>query len=117
MDEFGYISWPTMPDGSEFDGRNLLQLHAKHENPFAFNLQALLNEVEETLVLQIMDISMVGSGANRLVCLAIAGNAMQIDIDIDRGLVVSPRTHQLLFCLTATKFTSMSGACGGSTFI
>ncbi|KAM4066067.1 3-hydroxybutyryl-CoA dehydratase [Hirsutella rhossiliensis] len=58
--------WPKMPDGSDFDGRHLLTLVRNGTSPFhnEWDVNLLLQEIEENLGAQVVDIPFVSSGAN-----------------------------------------------------
>ena len=58
--------WPTNPGGSDYDGERLLELARKNENPFqaAWDVNQLLQEVEEKLGTNVIDIRLVSKGSN-----------------------------------------------------
>ncbi|KAE9967859.1 hypothetical protein BLS_006144 [Venturia inaequalis] len=58
--------WPVMPDGSEYDGKQLLTLVRDGRSPFrgAWEVNLLIREIEEKLDTKVVDIPMVYDGAN-----------------------------------------------------
>lgn len=68
-----YLSdpWPEMPDGSEFDGTNLLPLVRSGKSPFeeAWDVKLLIRELEENLRDVVTAIPFVYKGSNNYVCL------------------------------------------------
>ena len=56
--------WPKIQDGTDFDGKNLLTLVRNGNNPFVWDVNLLIQEVEENLATQVIDIPVVSSGAN-----------------------------------------------------
>ncbi|KND87198.1 hypothetical protein TOPH_08182 [Tolypocladium ophioglossoides CBS 100239] len=58
--------WPTMPDGSEFDGKELLALVRSGKSPFhgAWDVNLLIREIEENLGAQVIEIPAVTNGSN-----------------------------------------------------
>ncbi|ERS97015.1 hypothetical protein HMPREF1624_06342 [Sporothrix schenckii ATCC 58251] len=58
--------WPTMPDGTDFDGKKLFSLIRSGESPFdgAWDVHLLIDEIEENLGTKVIDISFVYKGSN-----------------------------------------------------
>ena len=65
-DSYMQDDWPKMPDDSDFDGKNLLTLVRKGQSPFdgAWDVNLLIQEVEENLHSQVIEIPTVYDGAN-----------------------------------------------------
>jgi len=63
--------WPESPDGSTWDGKNLLQLLQVGKSPFAkdWDVQVLVDELEQRLKTEITDIAAVDKGSNNYVSL------------------------------------------------
>ena len=62
-------AWPKMPDGSDFDGKHLLSLVQTGNSPFhgLWDVDALVQEIEEVLGDQVLDIPFVSDGSNNYV--------------------------------------------------
>ncbi|KAM3463499.1 hypothetical protein MY5147_009653 [Beauveria neobassiana] len=58
--------WPVMPDGTKFDGKQLLGLVRSGKSPFdgAWDVNLLIQELEENLGAAVTDIPFVYSGSN-----------------------------------------------------
>ncbi|KFY95009.1 hypothetical protein V498_03581 [Pseudogymnoascus sp. VKM F-4517 (FW-2822)] len=58
--------WPQMPDGSDFDGKQLLTLVRGGNSPFhgVWDVNLLIQEIEENLDTQVVDIPQVYNGSN-----------------------------------------------------
>ncbi|SPQ25208.1 90fc60f7-ab2a-41f3-9cd9-02792d38161e [Thermothielavioides terrestris] len=58
--------WPKMPDGRDFDGRHLLTLVRSGNSPFQdkWDVNLLIQEIEENLGAQVVDIPFVSKGSN-----------------------------------------------------
>ncbi|XWW98375.1 hypothetical protein V2A60_006375 [Cordyceps javanica] len=58
--------WPSMPDGTNFDGKQLLSLVRSGESPFegALDVNLLIQELEENLDATVTDIPFVYTGSN-----------------------------------------------------
>lgn len=68
MDEYFCDDWPTMPDGSDFDGKQLLTLVNTDSSPFrTWDVRLLIREIEEKLDSQVTDIPAVYKGSNNYV--------------------------------------------------
>lgn len=61
---------PKLPDGSRFDGKDLLQLLRSGKSPFhgAWDVNVLKEEVEHNLHAQVIDMPFVSMGSNYYVC-------------------------------------------------
>jgi len=59
--------WPNMPDGSDFNGKQLLTLVHNGKSPFPWNVNLLIQEIEENLNTQVVDIPYVNQGSNNYV--------------------------------------------------
>lgn len=61
--------WPKMPDGSEFDGKQLLTLVRNGHSPFqgVWDVNLLIREIEEVLGARVIDIPTVSKGSNNYV--------------------------------------------------
>lgn len=61
--------WPIMADGSHYDGKQLLRLVRCGESPFKekWDVNLLIQEVEEALKLRVVDIPSVSEGSNNYV--------------------------------------------------
>lgn len=64
--------WPTMADGSKYDGKQLITLVREGKSPFqgAWDVNLLIREIEEKLDAKIVDIPMLYNGANYYVGLS-----------------------------------------------
>ena len=60
---------PKLPDGSEFDGTNLLQLLRSSQSPFEreWDVNLLIEEVEDKPQAQVIDIPFANMGSNHYV--------------------------------------------------
>ncbi|KAK3987618.1 hypothetical protein QBC44DRAFT_270819 [Cladorrhinum sp. PSN332] len=58
--------WPSMPDGTPYDGKNLLELVRSGKSPFdgVWDVKLLIQEIEEKLNTQITGIPAVSKGSN-----------------------------------------------------
>lgn len=61
--------WPKMPDGNDFDGKQLLTLVRNGNSPFReiWDVNLLIREVEKILGVEVIDIPGVSRGANNYV--------------------------------------------------
>lgn len=61
--------WPTMPDGTDFDGKHLLSLFRAGKSPFesAWDVNQLIQELEGSLGATVTDIPFVYRGSNNYV--------------------------------------------------
>lgn len=65
-------TWPTMADGRDYDGRNLLRLIRDGRSPFAdrWDVNLLIREIQDKLATQVVDIPVVTFGSNNYVILS-----------------------------------------------
>ena len=58
--------WPEMPDGSTFDGKQLLTLVRSGKSPMSrvWDVNLLIREIEEILGSEVIDIPTVTKGSN-----------------------------------------------------
>ena len=68
-DDYVGDDWPKMPDDSDFDGKQLLNLVRSGKSPFhgVWDVNLLIREVEENLGAQVVDIPDVSRGSNNYV--------------------------------------------------
>ena len=61
--------WPKLPDGSDWDGKQLLTLVRSGKSPFhgAWDVNILIRKIEENLAAEVIDIPCVYEGANNYV--------------------------------------------------
>ena len=61
--------WPTMPDGSGYDGKQLLDLVRNNNSPFhgVWDVNQLIGEVEQALGAEVVNIPIVYKGSNNYV--------------------------------------------------
>lgn len=61
--------WPQMSDGSQWDGRNLLDLFGRGQSPFGpvWDVSLLLQEVEDKAGATVVGVPRVHTGANNYV--------------------------------------------------
>ena len=61
--------WPSMPDGRQYDGRELMSLVRNNDSPFSgvWDVRLLIQEIESNLDTQVIDIPVVGKGSNNYV--------------------------------------------------
>ena len=69
MGDYVGDSWPSMPDGTAFDGRDLLSLVVAGRSPFlpALRVSVLIQEIERVLGTTVVDIPVVTKGSNNYV--------------------------------------------------
>ena len=62
-------AWPKMPDGNDFDGKQLLNLVRSGNSPFhgLWDVNLLIREVEENLDAHVIDIPVISHGSNNYV--------------------------------------------------
>ena len=65
-------SWPTMANGRDYDGQNLLRLIRDGRSPFAdrWDVNLLIREIEGKLATQVVDIPTITIGSNNYVRLS-----------------------------------------------
>ena len=61
--------WPRMPDGSDFDGKELLTLLRSGNSPFRhdWDVNLLIREIEDNLHTHVIVIPLVSKGSNNYV--------------------------------------------------
>lgn len=61
--------WPKMPDGSDFNGKDLLTLVRNGNSPFhgVWDVNLLIREIEEGIGAQVIDIPATYKGSNNYV--------------------------------------------------
>jgi hypothetical protein len=60
--------WPKMPDGTDFDGKQLFTLVRNGQSPFrGWDVNLLIRETEENLKTEVIDIPVVSKGCNSYV--------------------------------------------------
>lgn len=61
--------WPKMTDGRDFDGQNLLTLLHSGNSPFCdtWDMNLLVQEIEDNLGARVVDIPRVSNGSNNYV--------------------------------------------------
>lgn len=61
--------WPKMPDGTDFDGQQLLALARSGKSPFhgVWDVNLLIQEIEENLGAKVIDIPTISNGSNNYV--------------------------------------------------
>lgn len=71
QDKFFKHDWPKMPDGSDFDGKQLLNLVHNGNSPFhkVWDVNLLIRETEENLGDRVIDIPVISKGSNNYVSL------------------------------------------------
>ncbi|KAK3290332.1 3-hydroxybutyryl-CoA dehydratase [Chaetomium fimeti] len=84
--------WPTMPDGHDFDGQNLLTLVRHGNSPFhdKWDVNLLIREIEENLCAQVIDIPYVSGGSNNYGIHLKLSNGMDVVARLARGDVNMP---------------------------
>lgn len=66
---YGHDEWPKMPDGNDFDGKQLLTLVRSGNSPFhgLWDVNLLIREIEEHLDAHVIDIPFIYKGSNNYV--------------------------------------------------
>ncbi len=61
--------WPKMPDGSDYDGKQLLSLVRDGNSPFhgLWDVNLLVREIEKNLGAQVIDVPVISKGSNNYV--------------------------------------------------
>jgi hypothetical protein len=64
--EYILDEWPKIQNSTDFDGKNLLTLVRNGNSPFAgaWDVNLLIQEIEENLATQVIDIPVVTKGSN-----------------------------------------------------
>lgn len=84
--------WPTMPDGTDFDGKHLLSLVHAGKSPFegAWDVNQLIQEIEKNLGATVTDIPSVYKGSNNYGFHVKLSNGLDIVARLARGDVNMP---------------------------
>ncbi|KAM3444756.1 hypothetical protein NHJ13734_001106 [Beauveria thailandica] len=84
--------WPKMPDGTDFDGKQLLSLVHSGKSPFedAWDVNLLIRELEENLGAAVTDIPFVYDGSNNYGFHVRLSNGLDIVARLARGDVNMP---------------------------
>ncbi|KAH8164458.1 hypothetical protein CIB48_g3778 [Xylaria polymorpha] len=84
--------WPKMPDGRNFDGQHLLTLVRSGNSPFhdTWDVNLLIQEIEENLCSQVIDIPCVSNGSNNYGIHLTLSNGMDVVARLARGDVNMP---------------------------
>ena len=61
--------WPQLANGSNFDGRNLVDLVKSGNSPFSWDVILFVRDIEENLDERVVDIPFVYGGSNHYVSL------------------------------------------------
>ncbi|KAJ2903737.1 uncharacterized protein MKZ38_009389 [Zalerion maritima] len=87
--------WPKMPDGSDFDGKQLLALVRSGKSPFhgVWDVNLLIQEIEENLDTQVIDIPATYKGSNNYGFHVKLSNQPDIVARLARGDVNMPNFH------------------------
>lgn len=66
---YDHDEWPKMPDGNDFDGKQLFTLVRSGKSPFhgLWDVTLLIQEVEEKLGVDVIDIPIISKGSNNYV--------------------------------------------------
>ena len=58
--------WPKIPDGNDFDSKQLLSLVRSGNSPFKglWNVNLLIREIEENLNTQVIEMPVISMGSN-----------------------------------------------------
>ena len=66
---YDHDEWPKMPDGNDFDGKQLLTLARSGNSPFhgLWDVNLLIREIEENLDTHVIDIPVISTGSNNYV--------------------------------------------------
>ncbi|KAG5333151.1 hypothetical protein C0989_006196, partial [Termitomyces sp. Mn162] len=84
--------WPTMPDGSHFDGKHLLTLVREGKSPFkgVWDINQLFREIEEKLGAFVVDIPSVSNGCRNYGFHIKLSNSLDIVARLSRSDVNMP---------------------------
>ncbi|EFY89304.1 hypothetical protein J3458_018759 [Metarhizium acridum] len=84
--------WPKMPDGRDFDGQHLLTLVRSGNSPFhdTWDVNLLIQEIEENLCARVIDIPCVSNGSNNYGFHLKLSNGMDVVARLARGDVNMP---------------------------
>ncbi|KAH0580235.1 hypothetical protein H2248_001753 [Termitomyces sp. 'cryptogamus'] len=91
-EEYAMDKWPTMPDGSDFDGNHLLTLVRDGKSPFkgVWDINQLFREIEEKLGAHVIDIPSVSSGCRNYGFHMKLSNSLDIVARLSRSDVNMP---------------------------
>jgi hypothetical protein len=66
---YDHDEWPKMPDGNDFDGKQLLTLVRSGNSPFhgLWDVNLLIREIEQNLDAHVIDIPFICKGSNNYV--------------------------------------------------
>jgi hypothetical protein len=66
---YDHDEWPKMPDGNDFDGKQLLTLVRSGNSPFhgLWDVNLLIREIEQNLDAHVIDIPFISKGSNNYV--------------------------------------------------
>lgn len=69
QDASAWDEWPKIPDGRDYDGKQLLTLVRNGNSPFlgVWDVNLLIREIEENVGAQVIDIPVVQKGSNNYV--------------------------------------------------
>lgn len=84
--------WPTNGDGTEYDGKNLLDLVRKDQSPFrgVWDVNQLIAEVEEKLNSKVLDILNVHKGSNNYVSILTTETLVNVHLTSFVGSTLRP---------------------------
>ena len=80
--------WPSMPDGGDYDGKRLLTLSRTGRSPFQelWDVNLLIEEIEEYTGTQVIDIPVVNKGSNNYVRVHSISQSVAADLVFNPGL-------------------------------
>ena len=80
--------WPEMPDGSAFDGEELLTLVRSGNSPMSrvWDVNLLIREIEEVLGSEVIDIPTVTKGSNNYVSIPASYNQNNVSFTLEPKL-------------------------------
>jgi hypothetical protein len=65
---YTYDDWPELPDGTPYDGTQILALIAANNDPFgSWDIRLLTQQIEESLNTRVVDIPLITKGSNKYV--------------------------------------------------
>ncbi|KAI1178649.1 3-hydroxybutyryl-CoA dehydratase [Nemania sp. FL0916] len=84
--------WPKMPDGRDYDGQHLLDLVRSGNSPFrdVWDVNLLIQEIEENLHAQVIDIPCLSSGSNNYGIHLKLSDGMDVIARLARGDINMP---------------------------
>ncbi|KAH8883090.1 hypothetical protein GQ53DRAFT_883603 [Thozetella sp. PMI_491] len=89
--EYIQDDWPLMPNGGSFDGTQLLVLLRDGKSPFWWDVNLLLQEIEENLGAQVSGIPLVARGSNNFGFTLQLSNGHEVVARLARGDVNMPK--------------------------